>query len=95
MYASTRIHTRVEDPAEVARRAQEEFIPLLSSIEGFVAYYLVDAGGGVMCSTSVFEDRSGAEASDERAREWASERLADIGFDPHEGITEGEVVAAG
>jgi hypothetical protein len=94
MYASTRIYNGIEDPAEVARRVQEEFVPLVSSIDGFVAYYFVDAGSGVMCSTSVFEDRSGAEGSDARAREWAADRLADLVFDPP-AITEGEVVASG
>src|SRR4051812_35759300 len=53
MYASTRIHEGVSDPQEVARRAREGFVPIISSIEGFVGYYLIDAGGGVMCSTSV------------------------------------------
>jgi hypothetical protein len=94
MYASTRIHEGVSDPQEVARRAREGFVPIISSIEGFVGYYLIDAGGGVMCSTSVFSDRAGAEASDAKAEDWARDNLADIAFDPT-AITEGEVVASG
>jgi hypothetical protein len=39
----------------------EGFLPIISQIPGFVALYLVDAGGGVMISTSFFEDQSGAE----------------------------------
>ena len=47
-----------------------------------------------MCSTSVFSDRAGAEASDAKAEDWARDNLADIAFDPT-AITEGEVVASG
>ncbi len=41
MYASTRIHEGVTDPQEVARRAREGFVPLVSSIEGFVGSDIV------------------------------------------------------
>jgi hypothetical protein len=37
----------------------EAFVPIISQIPGFVALYLVDAGGGVMISTSVFQDQAG------------------------------------
>jgi hypothetical protein len=94
MYASVRMYEGITDTAEVARRVEAWFVPLVSAIDGFVAYYFVDAGGGVMCSTSVFQDRSGAEASDEKAAAWASENLGDVVFDPP-AITEGEVVASG
>jgi hypothetical protein len=94
MYASVRMYEGLTDTAEVARRVNEGFVPLVSAIDGFVAYYFVDAGGGVMCSTSVFEDRSGAEASDEKAAVWARESLSDLVSDPP-AITEGEVVASG
>ncbi len=94
MYASVRIYKEISDPDEITRLVQEEFVPLVSSIDGFVAYYLLDAGDGVMCSTSVFQDRAGAEASDEKAAAWARDRLADVVFDAP-AITEGEVVASG
>ena len=41
-------------------------MPLISQVPGFVAYYWVDAGGGVMILTSVFQDQSGAEESNKR-----------------------------
>jgi hypothetical protein len=40
---------------------------------GFVAYYNVDAGEGVMVSTSVFERKEAEEQSDFRAGEFARE----------------------
>jgi hypothetical protein len=94
MYASVRTYENIGDPAEAARRVREGFVPLVSSIDGFVAYYFVDAGDGLMCSTSVFQDKLGAEASDEKAAEWAREHLADMVF-AAPAIAEGEVVASG
>ena len=46
----------VTNPSEVGRQVRETFLPLISEIPGFVAYYLVDAGGGVVISTSVFRE---------------------------------------
>ncbi|MFJ7955824.1 hypothetical protein ACIQ62_05970 [Streptomyces sp. NPDC096319] len=69
-------------------------MPLLRQVPGFVAYYWVDAGGGVMVSTSVFEDRSGAEESIARAADFVRENLASLlPSDPQ--VTAGPVVAAG
>ncbi len=59
MYAVVRRYDGVTDPAEAGRRVKEEFVPLLRDVSGFVAYYWVNAGGGVMVSTSVFQDQAG------------------------------------
>ncbi|MFD7561312.1 hypothetical protein ACFV9E_43400, partial [Streptomyces sp. NPDC059835] len=61
---------------------------------GFVAYYWIDAGGGVMVSTSVYEDRAGAEESVRRAAEFVRDNLASLLPNPPQ-VTAGEVVAAG
>lgn len=53
MYATVRRYEGITDPAEVGRRVSEGFVPLLREIEGFVAYYWVDAGNGLMVATSV------------------------------------------
>ena len=94
MYASVRIYRGITDPEEVARRVSEGFVPLVSAIDGFVGYHFVDAGDGVMCSTSVFSDSAGAQASDEKAAGWARENLAELMSGPPE-ILEGEVVSSG
>ena len=91
-YAAVRRYTGVTDPAEAGRRVAEGFVPIISEIDGFVAYYFVDAGNGVMVSTSVFEDEAGAEASTEKAADWVAENLAELLPNPPE-VTDGEVVA--
>jgi hypothetical protein len=93
MFASVRRYEGVTDPGEAARRVADGLVPLLNEIDGFVAYHFVDAGDGVMCSTSVFEDSSGADASNERAAGWVRENLAELVPSPPV-ITEGEVVAS-
>ena len=91
-YAAVRRYEGVTDPAEAGRRVAEGFLPIISGIDGFVAYYFVDAGDHVMVSTSVFEDKAGAEASTEEAADWVAENLAELLPNPPE-VTEGEVVA--
>jgi hypothetical protein len=72
----------------------EGFVPLLRQVPGFVAYYWVDAGDGVMVSTSVFEDRSGADKSVETAADFVRNNLTSLLPNPPQ-ITAGQVVAAG
>jgi hypothetical protein len=93
MYATIRRYEDVTDPAEAGRRVSEDFVPLIKEIPGFIAYYWVDAGEGVMASTSVFEDRAGAKASTERAAEWVGENIASLLPSPPI-VVAGEVVAS-
>ena len=92
MYATVRRYEGVTDPSEAGRRVNEGFVPLISTIPGFVALYLVNAGGGVMISTSVFQDQSGAEESNRRAADYVRQNLASLLPNPPQ-ITAGEVVA--
>ncbi|MFF5277332.1 hypothetical protein [Streptomyces sp. NPDC000133] len=92
MYAVVRRYEGVTDPAEAGRQVSEGFLPLLRQVQGFVAYYWVDTGGGVMVSMSVFQDPAGAEESTDRAGEFVRERLASLLPNPPQ-VTAGEVVA--
>ena len=92
MYVTVRRYEGVTDPSEAGRLVDEGFIPIISEMPGFVAYYWVDAGDGVMISTSVFEDQSGAEESNNRAADWVRENLASLLPNAPQ-ITAGEVVA--
>src|SRR3712207_5838404 len=59
----------VTDPQKVAQLVEEKYVPVISQMPGFVAYYCVDAGDGVMVSTSVFEHKDAEEQSTFRAGE--------------------------
>jgi hypothetical protein len=91
MYATVRRYEGVTNPSELGRQVRETFLPIISEIPGFVAYYLVDAGGGVVISTSVFQDKAGAEESNRRAAAVVRESLASLLPNPPQ-ITAGEVV---
>jgi hypothetical protein len=92
MYVAVRRYEGVTDPRKVGQLVDEGFVPIISEIPGFVAYYLVDAGDGVIISTSVFEHRSAEEESNWRAGEFVAQHLAALLPNPPQ-ITAGEVVA--
>ena len=92
MYATVRRYEGVTNPSETGRWVREIFLPVISEIPGFVAYYLVDAGGGVIISTSVFQDKAASEESNRRAAEWIRESRASRLPNPPQ-VTAGEVVA--
>lgn len=94
MYAVIRRYEGVTDPAEAGRLVDEGFVTLLRRVPGFVAYYWVDAGDAVMVSTSVFEDRAGADESVRRAADFVRDNLAALLPNPPQ-VTAGQVVAAG
>jgi hypothetical protein len=94
VYATIRRYEGVSDAAEAGRRVREEFVPIIHAVPGFLAYYWVDAGNGVMISASVFEDRVGAEESNRQAADWIREHGTALLPSPPQ-VTAGEVVASG
>jgi hypothetical protein len=77
---------------KVAQLVEEDYVPVISEMPGFVAYYCVDAGDGVMISTSVFEHKDAEEQSTFRAGEFVAEDLGPLSPNPPQ-VTAGEVVA--
>lgn len=92
MYATVRRYEGVTDSREAARQVNEGFVPLISKVPGFLAYYWIDAGSSVMVSTSIFEDQAGAEESNRRAADWLRQNIAHL-LPNSPQITAGEVVA--
>ncbi len=92
MYVAVRRYEGVTDPKKVAQLGEEGFVPIISEMPGFVAYYLVDAGDGVMVSTSVFEHKEAEEQSNWRAGQFVAQHLAPLLPNPPQ-ITAGELVA--
>ncbi|MGW1887331.1 hypothetical protein [Streptomyces sp. NPDC001970] len=93
MYAAVRRYEGVTDTAEAARIVKEGFVPLMRQVPGFVAYYWIDAGNGMMVSTSVFQDQAGAEESIARASDFVRDNLASLLPNPPQ-VMAGEVVAS-
>jgi hypothetical protein len=68
----------VSDVDAVSKLVNEEFLPIVESIPGFVAYYVVDTGSGLATSITVCEDRTGVEESTSRAAAWVEEKALDL-----------------
>ena len=93
MYAAVRRYEGIKDDAEAGRLVGDSFVPLLQDVPGFIAYYWIDAGGGVMASLSVFEDKEGADKSVDLAHDWIVENAPNLFPNPPQ-VTEGLVVAS-
>ena len=52
---------------ELARRIKEGAIPIISDVEGFMAYYVVYAPDDTVTAISIFNNYAGAEESNRRA----------------------------
>lgn len=72
MHASVRKY-KVTDAAEVARRAGDEFVPLVREVDGFNGYYIVDGGDGTMFTITVAESQGAVEESAKKAADWIGE----------------------
>jgi hypothetical protein len=92
MYIAVRRYEGVTNSSEAGRIVDEGFVPIISEMPGFVAYYWVDAGDGVMISTSVFEHKDAEEQSTFMAGEFVAEHLEPLMPNPPQ-ISAGEVVA--
>ncbi|MFI2205212.1 hypothetical protein ACH47Z_31415 [Streptomyces sp. NPDC020192] len=93
MYAAVRRYEGVTDSVEAARLVNEGFVPLMRQVSGFVAYYWIDVGDGVMVSTSVFQDQAGAEESISTAADFVRDNLVSLLPNPP-AVMAGEVVAS-
>ncbi|MGW5663153.1 hypothetical protein ACWEWG_24085 [Streptomyces sp. NPDC003758] len=93
MYAAIRRYEGVTDPAEAGRRVSEEFVPLIRQIPGLLAYYWVDAGDGVMISTTVFQSEEGAAESIDKAAAFVRDNVASLFPNPPQ-VMSGQVVAS-
>lgn len=92
MYAEIRKYNS-SSVDEVIRRAQEGFVPLISSHAGFKAYYILKEGANTLATISIFETQAEARDSNKLAADWVHKNLASLLPQPPE-ITEGEVKVA-
>jgi hypothetical protein len=75
MYATYRRYEGIDQSRieELTRKVNEGLIPRLSKLPGFQGYFLMEAGDGVVKSTTLFETSSQAEDSTRVAAEWTEE----------------------
>jgi len=79
MYAAIRqARARTGAAEELARRIKEGAIPIISDVEGFMAYYVVYAPDDTVTAISIFNNHAGAEESNRRAVAWIEESLAPL-----------------
>lgn len=91
-WLTVRRYEGVTDTKEAARVVQEGFVPLISKLPGFISYYWVDAGNGVMISVSIYTNREAEEESNRIAADFVKQHMAPLLPNPPQ-ITAGHVVA--
>ena len=74
MYAAIRrYNTTPGSNPEIARLATEGYLPIISKVPGFVAYYGLEAANDEYVAVAIFEDRAGAEESTKAAADFIRE----------------------
>ena len=89
MHAAVRSY-RVTDIDALVSKVEESFVERVKGIDGFVGYYVIDAGDGTAASVTVGETEQAVEESTSAASEWVRENAADL-IEGSPEITAGEV----
>jgi hypothetical protein len=63
---------------EFLQRVQEDFVPIVSQLPGFIAYHALPVGNDQVASISIFNTPVGAVESTPSALQWVQEHLAGI-----------------
>jgi quinol monooxygenase YgiN len=94
MFAAIRYY-QADPPSidEVVRRVQEDFVPLIRDMRGFVSYFILVPSEREedIVSVSVFEDQQSAEESNRKAAEWVVQNLSEL-LRPTPELASGQVV---
>jgi len=79
MYAAIRqAKAKTGTAEELARRIKEGAIPIISDVEGFMAYYVVNAPDDTVTAISIFNNFQGAEEANKRAIAWIEQNLGPL-----------------
>lgn len=94
MFAAIRYY-QADPPSidEAIRRVQEDFVPLIRDMRGFVSYFILVPSEREqdIVSVSVFEDQQSAEESNRKAAEWVVRNLSEL-LRPTPEFASGQVV---
>jgi hypothetical protein len=77
---------------ELAKKVSEGLAPRLSELPGFVGYYLIEAGNGVISSLGLFENVEQGDESTRVAAAWLREEKLETMLPNAPKITSGEVI---
>jgi hypothetical protein len=79
MFTSIRKYqVRRGSAAELARRVQHGFVPLVRQMQGFRGYYLLDGGPDVLITISMFDSADAALASNVSAADWVRNNVLEF-----------------
>jgi hypothetical protein len=79
MYAAIRqAKAKTGAAEELASRIKEGAIPIISDVEGFMAYYVVYGGDDTVTAISIFNKYEQAEEANRRALAWAEQNLSPL-----------------
>ena len=85
------VHTyRVTDADALVELIQEEFVERVKTIEGLVAYYVIDGGDGTVTSITLGDTEEAVEASAADSQDWIVERATHL-VEGAPDVTAGEV----
>ncbi len=70
----------VTDADHLSNRVREELVPLVRDVPGFVAYYLLDVGGGAIISVTICEDEAAGDQIAAVAASWMKDKVASLGI---------------
>ena len=95
MHATIRSYHGVDQKRtdELTAKVNQTLLPKLSELPGFAAYYLIDSGGGIVTSFSLFETREQGEESTKLVTRWVRDEKLDSAMPNQPKITSGKVVA--
>jgi hypothetical protein len=79
MYAAIRqARAKTGMAEELTRRIKDGAIPIISDVEGFMAYYVVYAPDDTVTAISLFNNHAGAEEANRRALAWIEQNLTPL-----------------
>lgn len=79
--------------AELTRSVDDIFADEIAALDGFVAYHVLDCGGGEVLSLSLLRDEATARETDGMALRFVTERLSRFGLQRTEAVA-GRVLAS-
>jgi len=85
-----RYRVKLNEADKAIRLTEQELVPIISRVHGFVSYQAVEMGTQAIVAIGVYRDRKAAEEADAATEHWSASRLASLLEGPPK-VTLGEV----